>query len=220
MSKKPVVVLDLSDDSDVETAPPARGRKRGACSTDAGWIDLTEDSPPTAPLNNKARKTDGGAPSHAIIDLCDDDGLLETDPDLQDFANQFQQSFDEDCTIVSEKWVTAPPSVSRSTRSDRGVALGAGSTSTAVPVDDDVPPDTENDEDFAAKLQAQLDEEIRRDGERREQLAGEDEQFARTLQAPAASPRAPSTRAAPRLASRDLCGVPAGHCLTPCTPPD
>lgn len=200
-SKAAVIAIDLDSDSDTDTKPAlptARGKKHargGGCSADAVSIDLTDDSVP-AP-SGKARKLDGGGPSHAVIDLCDDDGLLgPQDDDLQDFASQFQQSFDE-VEIVSEKWVTAPP-VSRSTvsRSDGGAASAAGSSSTAVPVpEDDTPPDTENDEDFAARLQAQIDEEIRQDGERREQLADEDEQFARTLQA--RPPRRPLVARAP-----------------------
>ena len=193
MSGPVTICLDSDDDSDGTQPPPPpltkREGKKRACSTDAVSIDLTDDAdlPPPLP-SGKARKQ---VPSHHIVvDLCDDDGLLETDSAEQDFARQFQQSFD-DVEIVGEKWATAPPPASHSTaaRSDRGLAAtscvgktaDAGSSSTAGGASAKI--DTSNDEDFAARLQAEMDKAIQREGERRDQRAGEDEEFARTLQA-------------------------------------
>jgi len=190
------VTICLDDDSDVEAQPPQpplpkREGKKRACSTDAVSIDLTDDADLPLPLpSGKARKqVPFGVPSHqVVVDLCDDDGLLETDSAGQDFNSLFQQSFD-DVEIVGEKWATAPPPTSHSTaaRSGRGVAAtsDAGSSSTANPGGGGASAkiDTSGDEDFAARLQAQMDEDIQRDGQRSEQRAGEDEEFARTLQA-------------------------------------
>lgn len=184
MSGPITICIDSDDDSDVTQPPPPLTKREGkkrACSA-AVSIDLTDDAdlPPPLP-SGKARKQ---LPSHNIVvDLCDDDGLLETDSAEQDFARQFQQSFDE-VEIVGEKWATSPPPASHGTAawSDCGVAATSdtGSSSTAA---GDAEIDTSNDEDFAARLQAEVDREIRRERERRDQRAGEDEEFARTLQA-------------------------------------
>lgn len=216
------VTICLDDDSDVEAQPPQpplpkREGKKRACSTDAVSIDLTDDADLPLPLpSGKARKqVPFGVPSHqVVVDLCDDDGLLETDSAGQDFNSLFQQSFD-DVEIVGEKWATAPPPTSHSTaaRSGRGVAAtsDAGSSSTANPGGGGASAkiDTSGDEDFAARLQAQMDEDIQRDGQRSEQRAGEDEEFARTLQARRARARSvPPHRQRSRLRPPPLLSLP------------
>ena len=194
MSGPITICLDSDDDSDVTQPPPPLTKREGkkrACS-DAVSIDLTDDAdlPPPLP-SGKARKQ---LPSHHIVvDLCDDDGLLETDSAEQDFARQFQQSFDE-VEIVGEKWATSPPPASHGTAawSDCGVAATSDTGSSSTAGDAEI--DTSNDEDFAARLQAEVDREIQRERERRDQRAGEDEEFARTLQAPPPPPPPPPPR--------------------------
>ena len=205
MSGPVTICLDSDDDSD-GTQPPQppltkREGKKRACSTEAVSIDLTDDAdlPPPLPSGKARKQVPFGVPSHHIVvDLCDDDGLLETDSAEQDFARQFQQSFD-DVEIVGEKWATAPPPASHSTAAHRGMAATseAGSSSSAGGASPKI--DTSNDEDFAARLQAEMDKDIQRDGEQRDQRAGEDEEFARTLQARRARRVPPPRERASRL---------------------
>ena len=209
------IELSDSDETDDETgrlstlvsAAARRQNKRGASSTLTATIDLTADidvamtSPSRKAPKIKGASSSTAGPPYAVIDLCDDDGLLEVDSGDADFARQFQQSFDE-VEIVGEKWAAAPVprTVSRCMTEQTHLAVTAASdlgSSSSSSQDEAVAPNTENDETFAARLQAQVDEEIRQEGERRKQIAGEDEEFARTLQACPPSP--------PSLVSRLPC---------------
>jgi len=195
-SSQPIDLDSDDDDTEVETAavPATRaGGKRSArdfaLPSKSESIDLTDESEPVAMPSRKARKPDGdesGSPRVVIDLLGDDDGQLPAGDDEDvDFARQFQQAFDDEVEIVGEKWVTAAPPTSRPTRSSGAGASSssaAASTSGASSSTADVP-STEGDEDFAARLQAQVDDEARRAGERRDRLADADEEFARTLQA-------------------------------------
>ena len=152
-----------------------REGKRRASSAGA----VSNDLPPPLPPGKACKQLPS---THIVIDLCDDDGLPNADSAEQDFARQFQRSFDE-VQVVGEKCATPPPPASHGT----AASSDCGSSSTAG----DAEIDTSNDEDFAARLQAEVDREIQQENERRAQGQLQDERIARALQA---LPSIPSTR--------------------------